>query len=283
MEYGESERPDATGDRDAAGAGVEPGADPGGAERSYGARSRRLARRLPDLAIEAVAIVLSVLLALALDGWRQERRDRATVVRVIDEVRAEIVHNREAVERAVEYHEPLARNLREGRHRIAAFALADLGATSTRPGALEGAVRRFLERQPLFPEEIRVRATGSGALLVRVADQRARGSVEGDSLIVYGESEIQLRPAGIRNTAWGTAQATGAPLHMDFELVALMSGLYGAQARYQETTRTTLEMLYTGAGSVTAPIQDLLNMERGLLARYEEILAMLGERGRETE
>lgn len=226
--------------------------------------------------------MLSVLLALTLDGWREERATRATVERVIDELRAEIVHNRDAVERAAAHHEPLVRRLREGRHRIATLALADLGASGARPGGLERAVRSFLESQGLFPDEIRVRATGPRAVVVRIGERRARGEVEGDSLIVYGESEIELRPAGIRNTAWGTAQATRAPLHMDFELVARMSDLYGAQGRYQETVRTTLEMLYTGAGSVTAPIQDLLHMERGLLGRYEEILARIGEGERET-
>lgn len=66
-------------------------------------------RRLPDLVIESAMIVLSVLLALAANGWadsrKQHRLEQQAHTSFVQEIRA----NRARVARALPYHEALTR------------------------------------------------------------------------------------------------------------------------------------------------------------------------------
>jgi hypothetical protein len=58
----------------------------------------RTPRRLPEWLLEAVFIVVSVLLAFAVDEYRQSRADREQARRVIASLDAELTHNLAAVE-----------------------------------------------------------------------------------------------------------------------------------------------------------------------------------------
>ena len=64
------------------------------------------------IAVEVVAIVFSVLLALALDAWWQQREQRDLAQTAQAHLRAEIEANRDAVLRVVAYHDSLATALR---------------------------------------------------------------------------------------------------------------------------------------------------------------------------
>ena len=72
-------------------------------------REPRARRRLPDLIVESAMIVLSVLLALAANGWadsrKQHRLEQQAHASFIREIRA----NRALVARALPYHEALTR------------------------------------------------------------------------------------------------------------------------------------------------------------------------------
>ena len=66
-------------------------------------------RRLPigRLLLESFLIVFAVLLALAVDEWRETRRQRALVRAVLESVRIELDRNRQILEARLPYHESL--------------------------------------------------------------------------------------------------------------------------------------------------------------------------------
>jgi hypothetical protein len=71
--------------------------------------------RIPWLKIgaETFFVLLGVLLALALDEWRQDRREQAVVVLALENIRNEIQANRPEVRRALAHHRDLLRRLEE--------------------------------------------------------------------------------------------------------------------------------------------------------------------------
>lgn len=88
-------------------------------------------------------------------------------------------------------------------------------------------------------------------------------------------------------TAWASAAETGALRHMPYEAVLRVSRVYARQARYEEQTRRTGEILYEELyrGGQQAVLQNPAGLatligtfvfrERELLERYDEILATL--------
>lgn len=71
--------------------------------------------RIPwlKLGVETFFVVLGVLLALALDEWRQDRREQEVVVLALQNIREEIRSNRAEVQRALGHHLDLLRRLKE--------------------------------------------------------------------------------------------------------------------------------------------------------------------------
>lgn len=51
---------------------------------------------LGELAVETIAVVIGILLALAIDGWFDTRHDQEIVDSALQSIRAEIARNREA-------------------------------------------------------------------------------------------------------------------------------------------------------------------------------------------
>lgn len=66
-----------------------------------------LREALPRIAVESVLIVFTVLLALAVNEWREGRRQAQVVDRAIENVRNEIEHNKAEVEQTLPYHNEL--------------------------------------------------------------------------------------------------------------------------------------------------------------------------------
>lgn len=62
-------------------------------------------RRWITLGVEAVLIVFSVLLALALDEWRQSSADRRRVARIQETITDELERNRARIREGLPYHE----------------------------------------------------------------------------------------------------------------------------------------------------------------------------------
>ena len=85
--------------------------------------------RIPwlKLGVETFFVILGVFLALALDEWRQARREREVVVLALQNIQAEIEDNRKQVREALAYHrELLGRLEKTPRMKNVAFRLAIL-------------------------------------------------------------------------------------------------------------------------------------------------------------
>lgn len=86
---------------------------------------RRWRRWLPRLVVESVVVVFSILLALVVNEWRQERTREARKERSMDAIRMELAHNYRALQEVHPYHTQLADTLRQ---------LVNRGAESVSPG-----------------------------------------------------------------------------------------------------------------------------------------------------
>src|SRR5689334_25267935 len=75
--------------------------------------SDRSSSRIPwlKLGVETLFVVLGVLVALAVDEWREARRDQEVVRLALQNLRAEIRANRPEVERALAHHREQLRRL----------------------------------------------------------------------------------------------------------------------------------------------------------------------------
>jgi len=99
-------------------------------------------RRIPwlELGLEAVLVVVSVLLALGLNSWRERRKHDGVVRESLHALRAEIVADRKQVKDRLAYHLALADTLRaHPRHAVAlrpAFLLTDAWESARATGAV---------------------------------------------------------------------------------------------------------------------------------------------------
>ncbi len=73
----------------------------------------RTSSRIPwlQIGIETFFVILGVCLALALDEWRQGRREQKVVVLALQNIRNEIKENRAEVRRALDHHRDLLSRL----------------------------------------------------------------------------------------------------------------------------------------------------------------------------
>lgn len=95
--------------------------------------------------------------------------------------------------------------------------------------------------------------------------------LDGDDLVAYGPANIQLRPVNLQRTAWQTAGATNALIHMDYDILSRLAHIYHLQELYEQVTNTALQLLYSGQ-DVRSPMQDMLSFERELKDKYTEFL-----------
>lgn len=85
----------------------------------------RWKRWMPRLAVESVVVVFSILLALVVNEWRQEREQAERSQRAKEAIRAELLHNHRQLARVHPYHDRLADTLR---------ILSAGGVSSVEPG-----------------------------------------------------------------------------------------------------------------------------------------------------
>ena len=222
--------------------------------------------------------MFGVLLALVVDDWREQRTHDATVERVLQTVRTELRENRRGVADALPHHRVLAEELGGGGRRLGSIDLREHPLDLEHPDSLRAGLERFLNQagQPT-PSDFRVMRGPGDSYLAMMGGMPARLEVSGDTLTLYGEGNIQLRSASIRNTAWEVAQATQATAHMDHDVVTALSELYHLQRGYDRTVADILDILYRGGASILPALQDLIGYEEALLERYDRLLALVGE------
>lgn len=244
------------------------------------------------LLFEVVAIVFSVLFALFVNSWREDRALARTVQRVEQTILQEVTYNRETVAKRVEYHETLAREILDGTRLLRRLTWEELGMS---PAEIDGPekVKSILQRllgeggQPL-DAVVRAAPASVGAdiaFLVEIDETILKVRLSDQGFEVLGSGNVQLDAAWIRNTAWDTMQVTGAALHLDYDLVVEATTVYNLQKNYLEVVQTALDLLYAanmeggpqrfaGFGHI---VGDMARTERTLLQRYDVLLGLLGE------
>lgn len=243
------------------------------------------------LLLEIVAIVFSVLFALFVNSWREDRALARTVERVEETILEEVSYNRETVAKRVEYHETLAREILEGTRLLRRWTWEELGTSRAEIDRPEK-VKRILQRlsddrgQP-FDAVVRAAPAAAGdgiAYLVEIDGTPLKVRLSELGLDLLGSGNVQLDAAWIRNTAWDTMQVTGAALHLDYDLVVEATTIYHLQKNYLELVSTALDLLYAanmeagpqrfaGFGQI---VGDMARTERTLLRRYDVLLGLLG-------
>lgn len=235
-------------------------------------------RNWKSIGVDALAIIFSVLFALALDDWRERRNVNKRVETVTATIQHEIAQNKASITDALAYHEPLVNNLSNGTHRLTGLSLEENPMDLSTPAKAEASLRAMINRSgSMMFDEVQFRQIKEHDYRLKVQNRLLRVTVENDSLFVFGVGNIQLRPARILNTAWETALATQTSIHLDFELVSAMTEINRLHGVYDETVGRIIDMLYGRDGSVTPAMQDLLWFERSLLERYEHIEQLLGD------
>lgn len=228
--------------------------------------------------VDVMAIIFSVLFALALDDWRERRDIRAKVENVLHTIALEIDQNKKEVADALAYHNPLVDSLRNGTHRISSMGLKGRFDPIRNVNDLEDVLNQVMRnnRSMMF-KEVQVRQTNAGNYYAKIGDRTYRVQVSADSMQIYGEGNIQLRPARIHNSAWETAIATQTTIHLDFDLVAAMTELTRLHEIHDDTVERIINMLYSGEGSITDAMQDLRWFEQSLLEKYAQVQAILDD------
>lgn len=232
------------------------------------------------IALEMVTIMFSVLLALGVEQFRQSRNERIVGERVKETIRAEVRDNSALVRAAVSYHDSLMKDMTSGaRVRLGAVVPraewnARLGDRSALRSLL---VERLADAGNAVSPAFALRRGAGGDYRVVEMDLETPIRIAGDSVQVFIPRGIQLRSALIRNTAWETAQATGALIRMPVPLVAAMADLYQLQRNYQASADDVLRSLYDNTFTVSA-MQDLMYWEAQLGDRYAKIVPLLDQR-----
>lgn len=138
---------------------------------------------------ESAFIVLSVLLALALDEWRRERQQRTELASAIESIRAELFDSKKAVERAHARHITMHDSL-------AAYATREelppariyYGGVFNPAGVLDVAWQSAREGGSVdrLPYELRL-------TLARIYDRQHRYRALGDAIVQSAMTDVQRR------------------------------------------------------------------------------------------
>jgi hypothetical protein len=237
--------------------------------------------RARRLVLEMFVIVVSVMLALLANEWRQGVARAATVEAVAGTARREAEANRAEVARALEHHRDLLAQLRAGgvitarldlnRVRLDTTSEARLALTATTLARAEARAAG----QPA-PGPFRARRLPDGRWELTSPESRALVEIRGDSAFIRTPGGIVLRPPFFLDSAWETAQATQATVHMDTEVVAAMAAVRQLQRRVEATAARIIDRLYdAGDADMVSALSDLATFETELVEAYDRLLGLL--------
>ncbi len=226
--------------------------------------------------IEVPTIVLSVIIALAINQWNSGREREQLAANVLMTIREELTSNTAQVQKAYEYHRPLVKNLMSGEHRMFSIPRKSLNMTKIDAQSLDNSLSELLMRfGEVVVGPLGVKKIYDSLFTFHFKQQLLTIRVTDDSLSVYGKGNISLHSALVRNNAWRIAQAAQIAPYLDFSLIALMSEVDQLHIEYEKTTGRIVEMLYQGGNDVTPAMQDMLYYETVLLKKYSELDSLL--------
>ncbi|SNS52028.1 hypothetical protein SAMN05421640_0498 [Ekhidna lutea] len=230
---------------------------------------------LKHILIEAILIVFTVSLALALSEWRQQIKTENLVDRVLISLGEEMKKNVESLKTAIDYHDTLLNNLRSGRHPMVAASLEGIPFDPRNDNQLTSFVKdAIVSSSSTFIEPIEVIHSNEKRYL-RLDKTVGEIIVTDDSVFVYGNGNIILRSADVSINSWELAQATNTLIEMDYEMIKLLGETTSAVIQYQQTTDKAVALLYGDGSGIRSALEDMFWMEKNLLAKCEEILNSL--------
>ena len=234
--------------------------------------------RVTMLVIEMVAIVFSVLLALAVNEWRQSLNNQAVAKSATDVIRHEVATNTGELTRSLAYHDSLLSDIRGFRHTQKILTenrpaeLDDLANPTKVAMAIRARFRALgLSENTSFGVDVK---SESRVDVYFSSGLRGYATFDDADWTLYGPKSIHLKSGFLRNDAWEVALATQAPPHMNFAIVTALSEIHRTQEQHNDTVRLILRSLYEGA-FLLAAFEDLVDVERRLLKRYSAVQGIL--------
>ncbi len=226
--------------------------------------------------VEVPTIVLSVIIALAINQWNTEREREQLAANVLMTIREELSYNTDQVKKAYEYHRPLLKELLSGDHKIFSVPLKRLELVKVNARSLEHSLNVLMTHfGEVISGPLNVQRINDSLFTFQYERQRYTIRIANDSLKVFGKGNISLRSALIRNNAWRIAQAAQIAPYLDFSLIALMSEVDQLHIEYEKTNGRIVEMLYQRGNDVTPAMQDLIYFESALLKKYSKLDSLL--------
>ncbi|WP_436514765.1 hypothetical protein [Ekhidna sp. To15] len=230
---------------------------------------------LRHLAIEAVLIVFTVSLALALSEWRLQVKKDQLVERVKISLKSETEKNIEKLKKVISYHDSLLTNIRNGEHTMISTPLSVLPFNPHIDKELSSFVRsQVYSSSSNYVDPIEIIRDNESRYL-RMGDALSTIVIKNDSLFVYGAGNIVLRSAEISNNSWQIAQATNTLIELDYDLISILGRINSQFEDYKSTTDMALKILYSDSGQIQSALEDMFSMENQLLERYESVLLKL--------
>ncbi len=232
---------------------------------------------LKHLFIEAVLIVFTVSLALALSEWRLQVKKDQLVDRVIISLKDETENNIKNLRRAISYHEELLTNLRKGTHILISASVDELPFDPLKDSELVSfAKSQIYANTSTYIDPVEIIRDGESRYL-RTDDQLSTIVIKNDSLFIYGTGNIILRSAQISNNSWQIAQATNVLIELDYELISLLGNINAKFEDFESTSDMALGILYGDSGQIQSALEDLFSLEKYLLKKYELVLEQLNQ------
>ncbi len=232
---------------------------------------------LKHILIEAILIVFTVSLALALSEWRLQIKTENMVDRVLVTLEDEMRKNVESLETAIKYHKKLVDELRAGRHEMVGLALESLPFDPRNDHELLSFIKQsIVASASSYIEPIEIVYSQEQRFL-RLDQSVGEIVMTSDSIFVYGNGNIILKSADVSINSWQIAQATNSLIEMDYEMIKMLGETTSSVEVYQKTSEKALELLYQNGSGIKSALEDMFWMEKDLLMKCEEILNYLQE------
>lgn len=229
-----------------------------------------------QLVLEFISVVFAVLLALFLNGWRENAATAKVLNKVKQTIRTEILANDTSVQKALAYHKDLIKELRDGTHLIMSQAVADFPIDVNNDAALTSYLQKVLPfLQTAAVDRLEIQRLDDDQRVLTLNNKNMRLAIENDTLHLYGSSNIQLYTADVSNRSWEIAQATGILVEMDLALVDALNKCYNMNNRYLETSDIAIDMVYKGDPEILYVLEDMALFEQRILKADSILLRLL--------
>lgn len=227
--------------------------------------------------IESIFIVFAVSLAFLLNEWRQGIKTDQLVARVTQTLKDETVSNKEKVARAIEYHEGLIYELKNGIHIMTRFPIQAIPFDPRNDSEMKKLFEASLFSDLGEVPNVSV-IRNNGRRYITFSKRLNEVVIENDTVTIYGKGNIQLKAADISNNSWQMANATNALIEMDYDLVTFMGETSNLISDYNKTTEKALNILYGASGEILSVLEDMHGLEMELLSKCDTILSLTNYR-----